>query len=118
MAELLLGEYRSIVIRIYFCIVIIFPFWVDIPTARQGIRFRTKTTRAEADKQIEMAKIFGPVGLATGEHFCSGEVFKVFVISYNVNWRSRAFKEMLPDTESIKNGQKFFIVTVVIQFRA
>jgi hypothetical protein len=79
---LLLREYRSIVIQIYFCIVIISPFWVDIPTARQGIRFRTKTTRAEADKQIETAKIFGPAGLATGENFCSGKVFKVFVISY------------------------------------
>src|SRR5271168_5093087 len=65
MAELLLWEYRSIVIRIYFCIVIISPFWVDVPTARQGIRFCTKTTRAEADKQIEAAKVFGPVSLVT-----------------------------------------------------
>ena len=73
--------------------------------------FRTKTTRAEVDKQIEAAKIFGPAGLATGEDFCSGEVFKVLVISYNINWRSRAFKEALPDTESVKNGQKFFIVS-------
>src|ERR1700678_1679116 len=104
MAELLLREYRSIVIRIYFCIVIISPFWVDVPTARQGIRFCTKTTRAEANKQIEMAKIFVPAGLATGEYFCSGKVFKVLVISYNINWRSRTFKEMSPDMESVKNG--------------
>ena len=82
--------------------------------ARQGIRFRTKTTRAEADKQIEAAKIFGPAGLTTGEDFCSGEVFKVLVISYNINWRSRAFKEVSPDTESVENGQKFFIVSDVI----
>src|SRR5271168_594339 len=118
MAELLLWEYRSIVIRIHFCIVIISPFWVDVPTARQGIRFCTKTTRAEADKQIEVAKVFGPASLATREDFCSGEVFKIFVISYNVNWGSRAFKEVSPDTKSVENGQKFFIVSVVIQFRA
>jgi hypothetical protein len=85
---------------------------------RQGIRFCTKTTRAEADKQIEVAKVFRPASLATREDFCSGEVFKVLVISYNVNWRSRAFKEVSPDTESVKNGQKFFIMSVVIQFRA
>ena len=66
------------------------------------------------DKQIEAAKVFGPESLATGEDFCSGKVFKVLVISYNVNWRSRAFKEVSPDTESVKNGQKFFIVSVVI----
>ena len=70
------------------------------------------------DKQIEAAKVFRPVSLATREDFCSGTVFKVLVISYNVNWRSRAFKEVSPDTESIKNGQKLFIVSVVIQFRA
>ena len=56
--------------------------------------------------------------MTTGEDFCSGEGFKVLVISYNVNWRGRAFKEVSPDTESVKNGQKFFIVSVVIQFRA
>src|ERR1700678_1798053 len=33
-------------------------------------------------------------------------------------WGSRAFKEVSPDTKGVKNGQKFFIVSVVIQFRA
>jgi hypothetical protein len=95
-----------------------FPLLKDVPTGRQGIRFRTKTTRAEADKQIEAAEIFRPAGLTMGEDFCSGEVFEVLVISYNVNWRSGTFKEMSPDTESIKNSQKFFVVSIVIQLSA
>jgi len=40
-------------IRVVFCLFIISLFWVDIPMARQGIRFCTKTTRVEADKQID-----------------------------------------------------------------
>ena len=40
-------------IRVVFCLFIISLFWVDIPMARQGIRFCTKRTRVEADKQFD-----------------------------------------------------------------
>ena len=70
------------------------------------------------DKQIETTEIFRPASLPMGEDFRSGEVFKVFVISYNVNWRGGVLKTMSPYMECIENSQKFFVVSVIIQFSA
>jgi hypothetical protein len=56
------------------------------------------------------------VGLSAGEHLDCGEILQILMICHHVNWRSRAFEIMSPDSECFKDGQEFFVVGVVVQF--
>ena len=57
MLELFLREYWLTVIGIDSCIIAISPFWVDVPTSSQRVRFGTQTARAEADEEVELAEV-------------------------------------------------------------
>jgi hypothetical protein len=46
-----------------------------------------------------------------------GEALQVLVVCHHINWRSGAFEVMSPDLECLKDGQEFFVVGVIVQFR-
>ena len=43
---------------------------VDAPLSSQSVRFRAETSGAEADDEVELRQIFGPMDLLSGEEFC------------------------------------------------
>ena len=57
------------------------------------------------------------MGLSMGQNFSSREILKVLVICDNNNGSTRAFQVVLPDTESFENGQEFFVMGVIVEFR-
>lgn len=62
-------------------------------------------------KRVKLGQVFGPMGLPTCEHLGHGEVLKVLVIHNHIDQGTRAFKEVLPDMESLKDGQQFFVMS-------
>ena len=71
----------------------------------------------EADNKVELGKILGPVGLMAGKDLGCGKVFQVLMIHDHVDWSTRTFEEVSPDTESLKDCKQFFVVGVIIEFR-
>ena len=71
----------------------------------------------KTDHQIELGKKLRPMGLLTGQNFSSKEILKVLVIHDNINGSARAFQVVSPDTESFENGQEFFVMGVIVEFR-
>ena len=70
----------------------------------------------EADNEVELGEILGPVGLTVGKDLGCGKVFQVLMICDHVNWSTRAFEEVSPDTESLKDCEQFFVMGVIIEF--
>ena len=103
--NLFLCEYQTEVARVDCSIVAISPFRIDIPSSSQRVRFGAHTTRAEADNEVELGKVLGPMSLSSGQDFSSGEIFQVLVIHDNIDWSTRTFEEVLPDMESLKYCQ-------------
>jgi hypothetical protein len=54
--------------------------------------------------------------LSASEDFGGAEILEVLVVCDNVNRHWSTLKIMSPDTESLKDSQEFFIVSVIIQF--
>ena len=73
--------------------------------------------RAETNDKIKLRKILRPPDLSTGQNFGSAKIFQVLVISDHVNRSRRTFKVMLPCFESCKYCQKFFVMSVIVDFR-
>ena len=71
----------------------------------------------EADNEVELGKILGSVGLMAGKDLGYGKVFQVLVICDHVDWSTRTFEEVLPDMESLKDCEQFFVMGVIIEFR-
>ena len=71
----------------------------------------------EVDNEVELGKILGPAGLTAGKDLGCGKVFQVLMICDHVNWSTRTFKEVLPDTESLKDCKQFFVMGVIIEFQ-
>ena len=56
----------------------------------------------EADNEIELGKILGPVGLMAGKDFGCGKVFQVLMIHDHVDWSTGTFEVVLLDMEGLK----------------
>jgi len=50
----------------------------------------------ETDDEVEYGKVFRPWFLLTCDDFGHLKIFQILVIGYHINWKSRAFKVMLP----------------------
>ena len=74
-----LGEHWFEVVRIYASVVPIPLFWVNIPTASEGIGFHSEASRAEADGKVELGEVLRPVGLTAGQDLGAGEILQVLV---------------------------------------
>jgi hypothetical protein len=57
------------------------------------------------------------MGLLVSKDFGGAEILEVLVVCDNVNRHQSTLKIMSPDTESLKDSQEFFIVSVIVQFR-
>ena len=57
------------------------------------------------------------MGLLSGKDLGCGEVLKVLMIHDHIDRSTRTFKVVSPDTESIKDCQQFFVMSVVVEFR-
>ena len=68
------------------------------------------------DNKVELGEILGPVGLMVGKDLGCGKVFQVLIIHDHVDWSTGTFKEMSPDTESLKDCEQFFVMGVIIEF--
>ena len=71
----------------------------------------------EADNEVELGKILGPVGLMAGKDLGCGKVFQVLMICDHINRSTRTFKEVSTDTESLKDCEQFFVMGVIIEFQ-
>ena len=72
---------------------------------------------AEADNEVELGKILGPVGLMAGKDLGCGKVFQVLMIHNHIDWNTGTFEEVSPDMESLKDCEQFFVMGVIIKFR-
>ena len=52
-----------------------------------------------------------------GKDLGCGKVFQVLMIHDHIDRSTRTFKEMSPDTESLKDCEQFFVMGVIIEFR-
>ena len=50
-----------------------------------------------------------------GQNFSGGKIFKILVVSNNINRKSRTFKIMLPYFKSIKNSQYFLVMNIIVE---
>jgi hypothetical protein len=116
--ELFLREYRTEIVRIGSSVVPIPLFSVDVPSSSERIGLSSEASGAKADYEVELGEELRPAGLATGQDLWSREVFKVFMVSDNVNRRARPFQVVMPVVESLVNSKEFLIVSVVIEFRS
>ena len=71
----------------------------------------------EVDNEVELGKILRTAGLMAGKDLGCGKVFQVLMIHDQVNWSTGTFKEVSPDTESLKDCKQFFVMGVIIEFQ-
>jgi hypothetical protein len=109
------GKYRLEVVRVNSSVVLIPFFWVDIPTACQGVRFSTKLSRPKADYEVKLMQEFGPASLSPGKEFSGCEVLKVLVVCDDINGFSRTLEVVLPRMEGFKDGEEFLVMGIVIE---
>ena len=57
------------------------------------------------------------MGLSMGQNFSGREIVKVLVICDNVTGSTSTFQVVLLDTESLENGQEFFVMDVIVVLR-
>ena len=98
-------------------IVAISPFRVDVPSSSQRVGFGAQSPRMGTDDKIELGKVFGPTGLLLGKDLGRGEILKVLMIRDHIDRSTRTFEVVSPDTESIKDCQQFFVMSVIVEFR-
>ena len=67
------------------------------------------------DSQVELGKVFGPSSLTLGKLLSSGKVFKILIISENVNGKGRSLKVMMPNQECSKDSKQFLVVSVIVE---
>jgi hypothetical protein len=70
----------------------------------------------EADDEVELRKIFGPLDLSLHEQLCCSKVFQVLVIHYDIDWSGGTFEVVSPYPESFIYYQKLFVMDIIIQF--
>ena len=52
-----------------------------------------------------------------GEELYGGKVLKILVVGNDIDWNIGTFEIISPDMESFENGEKFFVMDIVVQFR-
>ena len=68
------------------------------------------------DNEVELGKILRPAGLMAGKDLGCGKVFQVLMICDHIDQSTGTFEEVLPDTESLKDCEQFFVMGVIIEF--
>ena len=114
---MLLGEHWFEVVRIYTSVVPIPLFWVDVPTASEGIGLCSEAFRAEADGEVELGEVLRPAGLTVGQDLGTGEVLQVLVVSDHIDQRGGALEVMSPVLESLEVGQQLLVMGIIVQLR-
>ena len=61
-----LSEDRFEVVRVDCSIASIPPFWIDVPSSSESIRFCAETTRVEPNNKVELEEVLGPLYLLLG----------------------------------------------------
>ena len=80
-----LSEDRFEVVRIDCGVASIPPFWIDVPSSSESVRFGAKTTRMEPNDKVELEEVLGPLCLPLGQHFGSRKILKIFMIHNNID---------------------------------
>ena len=73
-SELLGGEDRLEIVRVYASVALTSLFKVDVPSSSQSIRLGAQATRTETNNHIEGVKVLRPLGLPPGKEFGGGEI--------------------------------------------
>jgi len=115
--ELFLGEHGLDVVWVDPSIVPLPLFWVDVPASSEGIGFSSKAPRAEADGEVELGEVLQPVGLTVSQDLGAGEILQILVVGDHVDQSGRALKVMSPVLEGLKDGQKLFVMGVIVELR-
>ena len=67
------------------------------------------------DSQVELGKVFRPSSLMSGKLLCSGKVFKVLMVSENIDGKGRSLEVMTPNRECSKDSKQFLVVGVIVE---
>ena len=54
------------------------------------------------DSQVELGKVFRPLSLTSGKLLGSGKVFKVLMVSENIDGNGRSLKVVTPNMNAAK----------------
>ena len=92
-------------------------FWVDVPMASEGIRFRAKVSRVKADKEVELAEELRLAGLLVGKELRGGEIFEILVIGHDINGGGRALEIVMPVLECLKDGEQLLIMGIIVELQ-
>ena len=112
-----LGEHWFEIVRIYASVVPIPLFWVNIPTASEGIRLCSKVSRAEVDGEVELGEVLQPAGLTAGQDLGAGEILQVLVVGDHIDWRGGTLEVVSPVLEGLEDGQQLLVMGIIVQLR-
>ena len=62
-----------------------------------------------------MGKVFRPSSLMMGKLLCSGKVFKVLMVSENIDGNRRSLEVMTPNCECSKDSKQFPVIGVIVK---
>jgi len=79
------------IMRVYWSIAIISPFWVDVPLSSECIRFGAKMSGMEMNYKVELGEVFWLPCLLAYQDFGCQEIFQILVVHYNVDQWSGTF---------------------------
>ena len=88
---------------------------VEVQMMSKGIRFGSEFTRPKPDNQVKSTKVLGPTSLSPGEHFCSQKILQIFMVSNNINRKSRTFKIIMPCFESFMDCKKLLVMNIIVK---
>ena len=92
-------------------------FWVNIPTASEGIRLCSEASRAEADGEVELGEVLRPAGLTAGQDLGAGEILQVLVVGDHIDRRGGTLKVVSPVLEGLEDGQELLVMGIIVQLR-
>ena len=90
-------------------------FKIEVQMTSKCIRFGSDFTRPKPDNQIKSTKVLGPTSLSLGEHFCSQKILQIFMVSNDINRKSRTFEIMMPCIESFINCKKLLVMNIIVK---
>ena len=112
-----LGEHWFEVVQIYVSVVPIPLFWVDIPTASEGIGLCSKASRAEVDGEVELKEVLQPVGLTAALELEKYSRFLWLVTTDHIDQRGRTLEVVSPVLEGLEDGQELLVMGIIVQLR-
>ena len=92
-------------------------FWVNIPTASEGIRLCSEVSRAEADGEVELGEVLRPAGLTAGQDLGAGEILQVLVVGDHIDQRGGTLEVVSPVLEGLEDGQELLVMGIIVQLR-